>query len=88
MNRRIATSQTTEMGSAQVGGGAAASADRAVQDKPVRQKKSSGDKTSAKGSREDDGAPGNVGKLLRGAYRQAVDEAIPDDLMDLLNKLE
>jgi hypothetical protein len=34
------------------------------------------------------GKPGDVGKLLRGAYRQTVDEAIPDDLMDLLNKLE
>lgn len=34
------------------------------------------------------GAPGDVGQLLRGAYRQTVDEAIPDDLMDLLNKLE
>lgn len=33
-------------------------------------------------------APGDVGQLLRGAYRQTVDEAIPDDLMDLLNKLE
>lgn len=31
---------------------------------------------------------GDVGQLLRGAYRQTVDETIPDDLMDLLNKLE
>lgn len=34
------------------------------------------------------GAPGDVGQILRGAYRQTVEEAIPDDLMDLLNKLE
>jgi len=26
--------------------------------------------------------------MLRGAYRQTVEEAIPNDLMDLLNKLE
>lgn len=31
---------------------------------------------------------GNVGNMLRGAYRQTVEEAIPDDLMDLLNRLE
>lgn len=31
---------------------------------------------------------GNVGNILRGAYRQTVEEAIPDDLMDLLNRLE
>lgn len=30
----------------------------------------------------------DVGELLRGAYRQTVEEAIPDDLMNLLNKLE
>lgn len=29
-----------------------------------------------------------LGQILRGAYRQTVDEAIPDDLMDLLNRLE
>ncbi|CAN5229542.1 hypothetical protein BH10PSE13_BH10PSE13_16560 [soil metagenome] len=34
------------------------------------------------------GAPGDVGQMLRGAYRQTVEEAIPNDLMDLLNKLE
>jgi hypothetical protein len=33
-------------------------------------------------------APGDVGQMLRGAYRQTVEEAIPGDLMDLLNKLE
>jgi hypothetical protein len=34
-------------------------------------------------------APGaDVGHLLRGAYRQTVEEAIPDDLLDLLNRLE
>jgi hypothetical protein len=31
---------------------------------------------------------GDVGHLLRGAYRQTVEEAIPDDLLDLLNRLE
>ncbi|HEX7822995.1 MAG TPA: NepR family anti-sigma factor [Sphingobium sp.] len=45
---------------------------------------SAGQQGSGAGQR----APGDVGQLLRGAYRQTVDEAIPDDLMDLLNKLE
>lgn len=40
----------------------------------------------AKGKKN--GAPGDVGQMLRGAYRQTVEEAIPNDLMDLLNKLE
>jgi len=30
----------------------------------------------------------DVGQLLRSAYRQTVEEAVPDDLMDLLNRLE
>jgi hypothetical protein len=30
----------------------------------------------------------DIGQLLRGAYRQTVEEAVPDDLMDLLNRLE
>ena len=38
--------------------------------------------TPAKGGSDD------VGQLLRGAYREAVDEAIPNDLMDLLKKLQ
>lgn len=33
-------------------------------------------------------AGADVGQLLRGAYRQTVEEAIPDDLLDLLNRLE
>lgn len=33
-------------------------------------------------------APSDIGNMLRGAYRETVDEAVPDDLMDLLNKLE
>lgn len=31
---------------------------------------------------------GDIGQLLRGAYRQTVEENIPDELMDLLNRLE
>ncbi|MET0365047.1 MAG: hypothetical protein ABW169_10370 [Sphingobium sp.] len=53
--------------------------------KPGRQKKASADKPSRKGGK---GAAGDVGQMLRGAYRQTVDEAIPGDLMDLLNRLE
>lgn len=30
----------------------------------------------------------DVGQLLRNAYSQTMEEAVPDDLMDLLNKLE
>lgn len=30
----------------------------------------------------------DVGQMLRGAYRLTVEEAVPDDLMDLLNKLD
>lgn len=30
----------------------------------------------------------DIGQLLRSAYRQTVEEAVPDDLMDLLNRLE
>ncbi len=51
---------------------------------PLKARKVSGAKAGGKAA----GAPGDVGQLLRGAYRQTVDEAIPDDLMDLLNKLE
>lgn len=39
-------------------------------------------KTRQTGSNDD------VGRMLRGVYHQTVDEPIPDDLMDLLNKLE
>jgi hypothetical protein len=39
-------------------------------------------KTRKTGSNDD------VGRMLRGVYHQTVDEPIPDDLMDLLNKLE
>lgn len=34
------------------------------------------------------GSNDEVGRMLRGVYHQTVDEPIPDDLMDLLNKLE
>lgn len=34
------------------------------------------------------GSNDDVGRMLRGVYHQTVDEPIPDDLMDLLNKLE
>lgn len=37
---------------------------------------------------EDAEAKADIGQMLRGAYRQTVEEAIPDDLMDLLNRLE
>lgn len=40
------------------------------------------------GSRKASPANDEVGRILRGAYRDAVDEPIPDDLMNLLNKLE
>lgn len=30
----------------------------------------------------------DVGQYLRDAYREAIDEGVPDDLMDLLRKLD
>ncbi|HEX7873608.1 MAG TPA: hypothetical protein VF475_11895 [Sphingobium sp.] len=61
------------------------SGDGPQETKPARQKKPSGGKAVNKSGK---GASGDVGQMLRGAYRQTVDEAIPGDLMDLLNRLE
>jgi hypothetical protein len=94
LNRRIATSNSSQGKDARPDG-SRADAEAGVRSaagkeppvtKTSQAKKPSGAKASAKpaGRR----APGDVGQLLRGAYRQTVDEAIPDDLMDLLNKLE
>lgn len=33
------------------------------------------------------GAEANVGEALRAVYREAVTESIPDEMLDLLNKL-
>jgi hypothetical protein len=34
------------------------------------------------------GKEGDVGNALRSVYQKAVDEAVPDDLLDLLGKLK
>lgn len=52
---------------------------------PARGAKKSG---GGKGNRRKPSSPSDIGTMLRGAYRETVDEAVPDDLMDLLNKLE
>lgn len=54
---------------------------------------SGGTVTKASGTGKRAGGKGqaandDVGRMLRGVYRETVDEPIPDDLMDLLNKLE
>ncbi len=43
---------------------------------------------SRRGKKRETGSNDEVGRMLRGVYHQTVDEPIPDDLMDLLNKLE
>ncbi|MFT3966263.1 MAG: NepR family anti-sigma factor [Sphingobium sp.] len=97
MNRRITSSQSVRIDDtqreAEMTGGEVAvrsdSVDGPQSGKPPRQKRQSGGKDAAKPSRKGGkGASGDVGQMLRGAYRQTVDEAIPDDLMDLLNRLE
>ena len=89
MNSRVATSQKSDVGIASVRAGAEGEevavrpeTEENSHAKPARQKKQSGGKGAGK-----DGS-GDVGQMLRGAYSQTVDEAIPDDLMDLLNRLE
>jgi hypothetical protein len=46
------------------------------------------DKKSVKQKSREQSAGTDIGQLLRGAYRQTVEEPVPDDLMDLLNRLE
>lgn len=98
LSRRSATSQKSEVGGAPggmpIGDGESAvrsDGDGSPQASSIRARKPSGEKGGAKRSGKDgggQGSAGDVGQLLRGAYRQAVDEAVPDDLMDLLNRLE
>ncbi len=46
-------------------------------------------KKPPKASGKDNGRPGrNVGVALRQAYDDAVNEAVPNDLLDLLKKLD
>ena len=50
------------------------------------------DKTNGQPPKADDGKEGksdrDVGNALRRAYDEAVNEAVPDDLLDLLKKLD
>ncbi|HEX7857427.1 MAG TPA: NepR family anti-sigma factor [Sphingobium sp.] len=97
MNRRVASSNDSRIdearGEAEIEGGDLAvrseSGESPQTVKSTRQKKqSSGTDAAKRTDKGGKGASGDVGNLLRGAYRQTVDEAIPDDLMDLLNRLE
>lgn len=46
-------------------------------------------KPSRSNGGSENGRPGrNVGDALRQAYDEAVNEAVPDDLLDLLKKLD
>jgi hypothetical protein len=79
LNRKVETSDSSEAGETQP----EPQGDVAQESRAAKAPTAKGARKSAAG-----GAPGDVGQLLRGAYRQTVDEAIPDDLMDLLKKLE
>lgn len=57
-----------------------------AEERPGAVTKASG--TSKRGKKGQTGSNDDVGRMLRGVYHQTVDEPIPDDLMDLLNKLE
>jgi hypothetical protein len=94
LNRKLATSDGPRIDEANRDA-ASADGEVAVRSTPIgdtaaeRKTKTPAAK-SGKGAGRSDAArsSGDVGQLLRGAYRQTVDEAIPNDLMDLLNKLE
>lgn len=88
MNRRIAADEGSQVDEGTVTDGEVAVQTPAVQNtetsgaaKPASPSRAKGKKAAKRGS-------GDVGQMLRGAYRQTVEEAVPDDLMDLLNKLE
>jgi hypothetical protein len=51
---------------------------KAGKDSGVKARKPRGDETKDM----------NVGQVLRSAYQQTVSEGVPDDLMDLLNRLD
>ena len=38
--------------------------------------------------RDDESANGSIGRALRTVYQQTVDESVPDDMLDLLRKLD
>ncbi|GGO93356.1 NepR family anti-sigma factor [Stakelama pacifica] len=55
-------------------------ADRQQEDKAVPKE----DKSPAPGKK---GSDGDVGNALRAVYREAIDEDVPDEMLDLLKKL-
>ncbi|MET0239827.1 MAG: NepR family anti-sigma factor [Sphingobium sp.] len=55
---------------------------------PDSGKQSEAQGSTAKGAGGRKAAGTDIGRALSGAYQETVSEAIPDDLMDLLNRLE
>lgn len=94
MNRRIAANQESDIDDAhRKAEGAGTDGEVAVQMPASQKPPATGPAKAAaparaKGKKAGGRGSGDVGQMLRGAYRQTVEEAVPDDLMDLLNKLE